>query len=56
MGTYYFLGAALLSGSAISSGLFVPMMMIGAIIGRLVRGWACGVIKARPGLQGKSKP
>ena len=36
MGTYYFIGAALCAGSAISSGLFVPMLMIGAIIGRLL--------------------
>jgi chloride channel 7 len=33
---WYFLGAALAAGSAISSGLFVPMLMIGAVIGRLV--------------------
>ncbi|GAX85776.1 hypothetical protein CEUSTIGMA_g13191.t1 [Chlamydomonas eustigma] len=36
MGICYFLGAALCSGSAISSGLFVPMLMIGAILGRIV--------------------
>ena len=36
LGTYYFLGAALCAGSAISSGLFVPMLMIGAVIGRMV--------------------
>lgn len=33
---WYFLGAALAAGSAISSGLFVPMLMIGAVIGRVV--------------------
>lgn len=32
----YFLGAAYTSGSAISSGTFVPMLLIGACIGRLV--------------------
>ena len=36
MGSYYFIGAALCAGSAISSGLFVPMLMIGAVIGRLL--------------------
>lgn len=33
---WYFLGAAVAAGSAISSGLFVPMLMMGAIAGRLV--------------------
>jgi chloride channel 7 len=33
---WYFLGAAFAAGSAISSGLFVPMLMIGAVIGRVV--------------------
>lgn len=32
----YFLGAAVTAGSAISSGTFVPMMLIGACIGRAV--------------------
>ena len=33
---FYFLGAAVTAGSAISSGVFVPMLLIGACIGRLV--------------------
>lgn len=33
---FYFLGAAWTAGSAISSGVFVPMLLIGACIGRLV--------------------
>lgn len=33
---WYGIGAALAAGSSISSGLFIPMMMIGALIGRLV--------------------
>jgi H+/Cl- antiporter ClcA len=33
---WYFLGAAVAAGSAISSGLFVPMLLMGAILGRLV--------------------
>uniref|UniRef100_A0A7R9VET4 Chloride channel protein n=1 Tax=Chlamydomonas euryale TaxID=1486919 RepID=A0A7R9VET4_9CHLO len=33
---WYFIMAAFVAGSAISSGLFVPMLMIGAIIGRMV--------------------
>lgn len=33
---WYFIGAALAAGSAISSGLFVPMLMMGALLGRLV--------------------
>ncbi|WIA10530.1 hypothetical protein OEZ86_000660 [Tetradesmus obliquus] len=33
---WYFLGAAVAAGSAISSGLFVPMLMMGAILGRIV--------------------
>lgn len=33
---FYFLGAAITAGSAISSGTFVPMLLIGACIGRLV--------------------
>jgi H+/Cl- antiporter ClcA len=32
---WYFLGASVASGSAISSGLFVPMLMMGATIGRI---------------------
>ncbi|GLI66383.1 hypothetical protein VaNZ11_010174 [Volvox africanus] len=34
MGVYYFVFAVLVSGSAVSSGLFVPMLMIGAVLGR----------------------
>ena len=33
---WYFLGAAFAAGSAISSGLFVPMIMMGALVGRMV--------------------
>jgi len=33
---FYFLGAAWTAGSAISSGVFVPMLLIGACIGRLI--------------------
>jgi len=33
---FYLLGAAITAGSAISSGVFVPMLLIGACIGRLV--------------------
>lgn len=33
---FYFIGAAVTAGSAISSGTFVPMLLIGACIGRLV--------------------
>ena len=33
---FYFIGAAITAGSAISSGTFVPMLLIGACIGRLV--------------------
>ncbi len=33
---FYFGGAAWAAGSAIASGLFVPMLLIGACIGRLV--------------------
>ena len=33
---YYFLGAVWAAGSAISSGVFVPMLMIGSCIGRFV--------------------
>lgn len=33
---FYFLGAAVTAGSAISSGVFVPMLLIGACLGRLV--------------------
>lgn len=36
MFAWYFLGAALAAGSAISSGLFVPMIMMGACLGRMV--------------------
>ena len=32
----YFVGAAVTAGSAIASGVFVPMLLIGACIGRLV--------------------
>ena len=35
MGCYYFVFAVLASGSAVSSGLFVPMLMIGAVLGRI---------------------
>ncbi|GIL61585.1 hypothetical protein Vafri_16055 [Volvox africanus] len=34
MGVYYFVFAVLVAGSAVSSGLFVPMLMIGAVLGR----------------------
>ena len=33
---WYALGAALAAGSAIASGLFVPMIMMGALLGRMV--------------------
>ena len=33
---FYFIGAAVTAGSAISSGTFVPMLLIGACIGRLI--------------------
>eukprot|EP00879_Flechtneria_rotunda_P033564 GHRR01037188.1.p2 GENE.GHRR01037188.1~~GHRR01037188.1.p2 ORF type:complete len:107 (+),score=32.08 GHRR01037188.1:602-922(+) len=33
---WYFLGAALAAGSAISSGLFVPQLVMGALLGRIV--------------------
>lgn len=33
---WYTLGAAVVSGSAISSGLFVPMLMMGATLGRVI--------------------
>lgn len=33
---WYFMFAAMAAGSAISSGLFVPMLMMGATVGRLV--------------------
>lgn len=33
---WYFMFAAMAAGSAISSGLFVPMLMMGAVVGRLV--------------------
>ena len=33
---FYFGGAAWAAGSAVASGLFVPMLLIGACIGRLV--------------------
>ena len=33
---YYFLGAVWAAGSAIASGVFVPMLMIGSCIGRFV--------------------
>ena len=32
----YFVGAAWIAGSAISSGVFVPMLVIGSLIGRLL--------------------
>ncbi|EFJ51659.1 hypothetical protein VOLCADRAFT_56749, partial [Volvox carteri f. nagariensis] len=35
MGAYYFVFAVLVAGSAVSSGLFVPMLMIGAVLGRV---------------------
>ena len=31
----YFIGASITAGSAISSGLFVPMLLIGGMVGRL---------------------
>ncbi len=34
-GTYYFVFAVLVAGSAVASGLFVPMLMIGAVLGRI---------------------
>lgn len=33
---HYFVGAAWVAGSAISSGLFVPMLVMGCLVGRLV--------------------
>ena len=36
MFAWYSLGAALAAGSASSSGLFVPMIMMGACLGRMV--------------------
>ena len=33
---HYFLGAAWVAGSAISSGLFVPMLVMGCLVGRLL--------------------
>ncbi|PNW78323.1 hypothetical protein CHLRE_09g402051v5 [Chlamydomonas reinhardtii] len=35
MGAYYFVFAVLVAGSAVASGLFVPMLMIGAVLGRI---------------------
>ncbi len=32
----YFVGAAWIAGSAVSSGVFVPMLVIGSLIGRLL--------------------
>lgn len=32
----YFVGAVLAAGSAVSSGVFVPMLLIGACVGRIV--------------------
>ena len=33
---YYFLGAVWAAGSAVASGLFVPMLLIGSCVGRFV--------------------
>ncbi|KAG2428222.1 hypothetical protein HXX76_011901 [Chlamydomonas incerta] len=35
LGCYYFVFAVLVAGSAVASGLFVPMLMIGAVLGRI---------------------
>jgi chloride channel 7 len=48
---WYSLGAALAAGSALSSGLFVPMIMMGACLGRIV-GLATTEIAGNP-LAGK---
>ena len=32
----YFVGAAWIAGSAVSSGVFVPMLVIGSLIGRIL--------------------
>jgi chloride channel 7 len=37
---FYFCGAAVIAGSALSTGLFVPMLVIGCLIG--VCGWLRG--------------
>lgn len=44
----YFLGAVWAAGSAIASGLFVPMLLIGSCIGRIV-GLICVDIAASGG-------
>ena len=46
---HYFLGAAWVAGSAISSGLFVPMLVMGCLVGRLM-GLAAVDIAAALGL------
>ena len=33
---FYFMGAVWVAGSAIASGLFVPMLLIGSCVGRIV--------------------
>ncbi|KAG2489363.1 hypothetical protein HYH03_012193 [Edaphochlamys debaryana] len=35
MGAYYYVFAVLVAGSAVASGLFVPMLMVGAVLGRI---------------------
>lgn len=44
----YFLGAVWAAGSAVASGLFVPMLLIGSCIGRIV-GLICVDIAAAGG-------
>ena len=44
----YFLGAVWTAGSAIASGLFVPMLLIGSCIGRIV-GLICVDVAASGG-------
>lgn len=51
---YYFTGAVWAAGSAIASGLFVPMLLIGSCIGRIIglividisakQGWGSGSV------------
>ncbi|CAD7698710.1 unnamed protein product [Ostreobium quekettii] len=47
---WYGVGAALAAGSSISSGLFIPMMMIGALIGRLVGLMTTALVAASTGI------
>lgn len=44
----YFLGAVWAAGSAVASGLFVPMLLIGSCIGRIV-GLICVDVAAAGG-------